>query len=206
LSLEPGSQLNRGEPVKPRQAATVIVLRGGSETLEVLLVKRNPQQRFMGGAWVFPGGAVDVDEGTGDAAHRAAGVREVLEESAIELPDPGALVRFSRWITPAVVSIRFDTHFFLAEAPEGAEPEPDGGETVDLGWFTPRGAIEAHERSEILLVFPTIKTLEQLDAFSSAAELLEWAAGREVEPVEPQVVGDGPAARIVLPGEPGYRP
>ena len=204
MSLEPGSQLNRGEPVEPRQAATVIVLRGGAGTLEVLLVKRNPQQRFMGGAWVFPGGAVDAGEGTGDAAHRAAGVREVLEESAIELPDPGALVRFSRWFTPAVVSIRFDTHFFLAEAPEGADPVPDGSETVDLGWFTPRGAIEAHERSEILLVFPTMKTLEQLGAFSSAAELLEWAAGREVEPVEPQVIGDGPAARIVLPGEPGY--
>ena len=206
MSLEPGSQLNRGDPVKPRQAATVIVLRGGPETLEVLLVKRNPEQRFMGGAWVFPGGAVDAAEGTGDAAHRAAGVREVLEESAIELPDPGVLVRFSRWITPAAVSIRFDTHFFLAEAPEGADPVPDGGETVDLGWFTPRGAIEAHERSEILLVFPTIKTLEQLDAFSSATELLEWAAGRDVEPVEPQVVGDGPAARIVLPGEPGFVP
>jgi 8-oxo-dGTP pyrophosphatase MutT (NUDIX family) len=204
LSLEPGSQLNHGEPVKPRQAATVIVLRGGSETLEVLLVKRNPQQRFMGGAWVFPGGAVDADEGTGDLAHRAAGVREVLEESAIELPDPGALVRFSRWITPAVVTIRFDTHFFLAEAPADADPKPDGGETVDLGWFTPRGAIEAHQRNEILLVFPTIKTLEQLAAFESADALLEWAAGREVEPVEPQVVGNGPAARIVLPGEPGY--
>jgi 8-oxo-dGTP pyrophosphatase MutT (NUDIX family) len=206
LSLEPGSQLNHGEPVKPRQAATVIVLRGGSETLEVLLVKRNPLQRFMGGAWVFPGGAVDADEGTGDLAHRAAGVREVLEESAIELPDPGALVRFSRWITPAVVTIRFDTHFFLAEAPADADPKPDGGETVDLGWFTPRGAIESHQRSEILLVFPTIKTLEQLAEFESADALLEWAAGREVEPVEPQVVGDGPAARIVLPGEPGYQP
>jgi len=204
LSLESGSQLNHGEPVKPRQAATVIVLRGGSETLEVLLVKRNPAQRFMGGAWVFPGGAVDADEGTGDLAHRAAGVREVREESAIELPDPGALVRFSRWITPAVVSIRFDTHFFLAEAPADADPKPDGGETVDLGWFTPRGAIEAHRRSEILLVFPTIKTLEQLTGFASASALLEWAAGREVEPVEPQVVGNGPAARIVLPGEPGY--
>jgi 8-oxo-dGTP pyrophosphatase MutT (NUDIX family) len=204
LSLEPGSQLNHGDPVKPRQAATVIVLRGGSETLEVLLVKRNPEQRFMGGAWVFPGGAVDADEGSGDAAHRAAGVREVLEESAIVLSDPGALVRFSRWITPAAVSIRFDTHFFLAEAPEGADPEPDGGETVDLGWFTPRGAIDAYERGEILLVFPTIKTLEQLAEFPSADALLEWAAGREVEPVEPQVVGDGPAARIVLPGEPGH--
>jgi 8-oxo-dGTP pyrophosphatase MutT (NUDIX family) len=206
LGLEPGAELNAGEPVEPRQAATVIVLRGGSELLEVLLVKRNPAQRFMGGAWVFPGGAVDVGEGTGDAAHRAAGVREVEEEAAIVLPDPGALVRFSRWITPAMVSIRFDTHFFLAAAPEDADARPDGGETVDLGWFTPRGALDAHGRDEILLVFPTIKTLEQLAEFSSADELLEWAGGREVEPVEPQVVGDGPTARIVLPGEPGYTP
>ena len=204
MGLEPGTALNAGEPVKPRQAATVIVLRGGSEQLEVLLVKRNPAQRFMGGAWVFPGGAVDAGEGTGDAAHRAAGVREVEEEAAIALPDPGALVRFSRWITPAMVSIRFDTHFFLAAAPEDADPKPDGGETVDLGWFTPRGALDAHGRDEILLVFPTIKTLEQLAEFPSADALLEWAAGREVEPVEPQVVGDGPAARIVLPGESGY--
>ena len=206
MSVEPGSQLNHGEPVKPRQAATVIVLRGGSETLEVLLVKRNPAQRFMGGAWVFPGGAVDADEGTGDAAHRAAGVREVQEEASVVLPDPDALVRFSRWITPEVVAIRFDTDFFLAEAPADADPKPDGGETVDLGWFTPRGAIEAHERDEILLVFPTIKTLEQLAEFPSADALLEWAAGREIEPVEPQVVGDGPTARLVLPGEPGYQP
>ncbi|HET8952323.1 MAG TPA: NUDIX hydrolase [Solirubrobacteraceae bacterium] len=204
MSIEPGAQFNHCEPVKPRQAATVIVLRGGARTLEVLLVKRNPEQRFMGGAWVFPGGAVDADEGTGDAAHRAAGVREVQEEAAIELPDPDALVRFSRWSTPEVVAIRFDTHFFLATAPAGADPKPDGGETVDLGWFTPRGAIEAHERDEILLVFPTIKTLEQLAEFSSADALLDWAAGRSVEPVEPKVVGDGPAARLVLPGEPGY--
>jgi len=205
LGLEPGAELNAGEPVTPRQAATVIVLRGHSDGLEVLLVKRNPAQRFMGGAWVFPGGAVDTAEGTGDAAHRAAGVREVAEEAAIVLPDPAALVRFSRWITPAMVSIRFDTHFFLAAAPEDADPQPDGGETVDLGWFTPQGALDAHARDEILLVFPTIKTLEQLAEFSSADELLEWAGGRDVEPVEPQVVGDGPTARIVLPGEPGYR-
>ena len=104
-----------------------------------------------------------------------------------------------------MVSIRFDTHFFLAAAPEDADPEPDGGETVDLGWFTPQGALDAHGRDEILLVFPTIKTLEQLAEFSSADELLEWASGREVEPVQPQVIGDGPTARIVLPGEPGYK-
>jgi 8-oxo-dGTP pyrophosphatase MutT (NUDIX family) len=201
---EPGTELNRGEPTKPRQAATVILLRGGAERLEVLLGKRNPAQRFMGGAWVFPGGAVDTDDGEGTAAHRAAGVREVAEEVGIELPDPDALVRFSRWITPALVKIRFDTHFFLAAVPEGTEARPDGAETVDAGWFTPRGALEAYEREEILLVFPTIKTLEALAGFETADELLAWASERKVEPVEPRVVGDGPAARIVLPGEPGY--
>lgn len=203
---EPGTELNRGEPTKPRQAATVILLRGGAERLEVLLAKRNPAQRFMGGAWVFPGGAVDTDDGEGTAAHRAAGVREVAEEVGIDLPDPDALVRFSRWITPALVRIRFDTHFFLASVPEGTEAKVDGEETVDAGWFTPGGAIEAYERDEILLVFPTIKTLEALSGFGSADELLSWAGERTVEPVEPRVVGDGPTARIVLPGEPGYEP
>src|SRR3954469_10840834 len=102
----PGEELNPGEATRPREAATVIVLRGGAQTLEVLLVKRNPAQRFMGGAWVFPGGAVDPDED-----HRVAGVREVEEEAGVVIPSPESLVEFSRWITPAQVKIRFDTHF-----------------------------------------------------------------------------------------------
>jgi 8-oxo-dGTP pyrophosphatase MutT (NUDIX family) len=194
----PGEELNRGTATTPREAATVIVLRGGAQTLEVLLVKRNPEQRFMGGAWVFPGGAVDRDED-----HRVAGVREVEEEAGVVIGEPESLVEFSRWITPAQVKIRFDTRFYLAPAPDGAEPRPDGGETVDLGWFTPRGALEAYEREEIMLVFPTFKTLEQLAPFVSASALLEWARGREVVAIEPQVVVEGEVARVVLPGEPG---
>jgi len=61
---------------EPRQAASVFVLRGGSEKLELLLVQRNPDARFMGGAWVFPGGAVGRHEGEGDSAHRVAAIRE----------------------------------------------------------------------------------------------------------------------------------
>jgi 8-oxo-dGTP pyrophosphatase MutT (NUDIX family) len=197
----PGETLNTGEPTAPRQAATVILLRGEEDSLEVLLAKRNPAQRFMGGAWVFPGGAVDADED-----HRVAGVREVAEEVGIALPDPEALVKFARWITPEEVRIRFDTHFYLAAVPDDAEAVPDGSETVDLGWFTPTGALEAGVNGEIMLVFPTMKTLEQLAAFPSAGELLQWARGRRVEPVRPRVLGEGETARIVLPGEPGYEP
>ena len=200
----PGEDYNPGPPARPRQAATVILLRGGTDDLEVLLIRRTPQARFMGGVWVFPGGAVDADEGDGDEAHRAAAIRELREEAAITLEDPAALVKFSRWITPAEVQIRFDTHFFLAPLPTGQEPRIDGEECVDLGWFTPEAALAAHRAQEIALVFPTIKHLEQLSEFSSVEELLIRARGREVLPVQPRVVLEGEVARIVLPGEPGY--
>ncbi len=196
---EPGTILNEsGIPTVPRQAATVIVLRGGSERLEVLLVQRTPKAKFMGGAWVFPGGAVDAHEGEGDASHRAAAIREVSEETGITLPDPAALVPFARWITPPEVSIRFDTYFFLAVAPEGAEAVVDGSEIVDARWFEPARALEGSEAGEILMVFPTIKNLERIAQFDSADALLEWAAKHEVKPVEPRVEGQGEAARIVI--------
>ena len=197
-----GEKLNLdGEETVPRQAATVILVRGGGEALEVLLVRRTPAARFMGGVWVFPGGAVDTTEGAGDAAHRVAAVRELEEEAGIVLDDPSALVKFSRWITPREVAIRFDTHFFVAALPPGQKPRVDGEECIDFGWFTPRAALDAARRQDIQLVFPTIKHLEQLAAFASADEVLAHARDREVQPVVPRVVTDGEVARIVLPGE-----
>jgi 8-oxo-dGTP pyrophosphatase MutT (NUDIX family) len=195
---EPGTILNEGEPTEPRQAATVIVLRGGAERLEVLLVQRTPKARFMGGAWVFPGGSVDKADADG---HRAAAIRELEEEAGIVIEDAAGLVPFARWITPPEVSIRFDTWFFLARAPDAQEAVPDGQETVDARWFEPARALEGGEAGDLLLVFPTIKNLERLARFDSADALLGWAAGREVKPVQPRVEGQGEAARIVLDDE-----
>ena len=200
----PGEELNPGQESVPRPAATVIVLRGGADALEVLLVKRNPASKFMGGAWVFPGGAVDRNEGEGQAALRAAAMRELGEEAGIELNDPDTLIPFSRWITPAAVKIRFDTWFYLTPLPDGATPEIDGNEIVDARWYEPRQALEAAGRGELLLVFPTIKHLEQISPFESAQALMEYAQGREILPVQPRVVMQGETARILLPGEPGY--
>jgi 8-oxo-dGTP pyrophosphatase MutT (NUDIX family) len=199
-----GQEYNPGPPTVPRQAATVILLRGGGEGLELLLVQRNPRARFMGGVWVFPGGAVEHTEGEDDRAHRAAAVRELREEAGVALPSAEALVPFSRWITPTAVRTRFDTHFFLAPLPSGQEPHVDGEECVALGWFTPAGALEAYHAGEIVLVFPTIKHLEQLAPFATAAQLLDYARGRTVQAVQPRVVLDGEVARVLLPGEPGY--
>ncbi|NLT06985.1 MAG: NUDIX hydrolase [Solirubrobacterales bacterium] len=196
----PGEELGAGAPSVPRASATVIVVRDGRADLEVLLVRRNPEQRFMGGAWVFPGGATAAE----DRDERATAVRELAEEAGIVLEPGHELVRFSRWITPAQVAVRFDTHFFVAEAPPGASPVVDGGECVDWRWLAPAEALRLGRLEELLLVFPTVKHLEQLAEFASVAELLAAARARRVAPVEPRVLVDGGVAHVLLPGEDGY--
>ena len=194
----PGEELNTGEVTEARLACTVIPVRDGESGLELLLVQRNPEARFMGGAWVFPGGAVHDGESEAETA-----VREAQEEAGIDL-DPDTLVPFSRWITPRQVKVRFDTHFFVAATPPDADPKCDGEECVDLRWIGPADALEAGTRDELMLVFPTIKHLEQLAEFGSVEEVLEHARARRVQPVEPRVLVDGGVAQVLLPGEPGY--
>jgi 8-oxo-dGTP pyrophosphatase MutT (NUDIX family) len=181
----------------------ILLRRGGKHAergLQVLLVQRNPEARFMPGVWVFPGGAVDPEDGDGEAAHRAAAVRELAEEAGIELPAE-ELVAYSRWITPKVAPIRFDTRFYLALAPAHSPPKPDGSETVDAGWFQPQAALDSHHAGELPLVFPTIKHLESLVGFANSAEALDATRRRDVKPVEPEVVGEGDQQRIVLPDD-----
>jgi hypothetical protein len=90
--------------------------------------------------------------------------------------------------------------------PDGAQPQVDGAECIDFGWWEPGAALTAYASGELMLVFPTIKTLEAVSGFGTAAELLVWADGREVVPIEPRVLLEGEIARVVLPGEPGYEP
>lgn len=197
----PGEELNAGEVTDPRLAASVIVLRdapGGG--VEVLLVKRNPAASFMGGAWVFPGGSVHGD----DDGPAGAALRELEEEAAVALAGTQELVAFSRWVTPVEVKVRFDTWFFVARGPEEARPACDGEECVDVAWVGPGDALAAGERDEMMLVFPTVKHLEQLAQFSSVDDALSTARARHVSPVLPRVVARDGAAEVLLPGEPGY--
>jgi 8-oxo-dGTP pyrophosphatase MutT (NUDIX family) len=205
----------------PRPAASLILLRRGGRHrqrgVEVLLVRRTPEASFMPGVWVFPGGVVESDEAVPrgiegedsaadgvELAHRACAVRELREEAGIELPAELELRPWSRWITPEAAPVRFDTRFYVALAPAHSPPRPDGAETTEAAWISPREALERHRSDEMPLVFPTIKHLESLLPYTRAEEVLEAARNREIVPVLPRVVGEGEALRVILPGEPGY--
>lgn len=204
----PAERPNLGEPSTPKPAASVVLLRRGGKhadrALEVLLLKRTESARFMPGVWVFPGGGVDPDDGEDEAGYRACAVRELAEEAAIELPADEELILFSRWITPEVVSRRFDAWFFLALAPAHTPPKPDGVETVEAGWFEPRAAIEAQAAEEMAIAFPTISQLKSLLPYATADEAMAAHRGRGVEPILPKVIGTAENHRVVLPGDPDY--
>jgi 8-oxo-dGTP pyrophosphatase MutT (NUDIX family) len=204
----PAEAPNLGQPATPRPAASVVLLRHGGKhvdrALEVLLLKRTESAKFMPGVWVFPGGAVDDGDGTDEARFKACAVRELEEEAGIFLAPDEELVLFSRWITPEVISRRFDAWFFLALAPAHTPPRPDGVETTDAGWFEPAGALEANAAGELVLAFPTVKQLESLLPFHSSDEAIAAHRDKTVEPILPKVIGTQEEHRIVLPGDPDY--
>lgn len=204
----PAEAPNLGEPSTPRPSASVVLLRRGGKhqdrALEVLLLKRTEEAKFMPGVWVFPGGGVDECDGEGEAGHRACAVRELEEEAGIGLPADEELVLFSRWITPEVISRRFDAWFFLALAPAHTPPEPDGVETTEARWFEPAAALAAQEAGELTLAFPTISQLESLLPYRTSVEALDAFRDREVEPILPKVIGTKEDHRVVLPGDPDY--
>lgn len=77
---------------------------------------------------------------------------------------------FAHWITPEGLPKRFDTHFFVAEAPEKQQAAYDQLETSEGIWIAPAEALARTERREYPLVFATVYQLRELAAFSSVAE------------------------------------
>jgi 8-oxo-dGTP pyrophosphatase MutT (NUDIX family) len=195
---------NDGVPATPRPAASVVLLRhGGSHSrraLEVLLLKRGEGAAFMPGVWVFAGGSVEPEDGEGPDGFRACARRELHEEAGIELATEEELVPFSRWITPEVVSRRFDAWFFLALAPAHTPPRVDGGEIVEAGWFEPAAALAAEEAGAMAFAFPTRTQLGWLAEHPTSAAAIAAYRGRSTEPMMPVLQGEGEDARFVIPG------
>jgi 8-oxo-dGTP pyrophosphatase MutT (NUDIX family) len=111
---------------------------------------------------------------------------------------------WAHWITPEIEPRRYDTRFFVAALPSGQAARDVGGEADATMWLTPQDAIARFERGELPMLPPTITTLRDLAAFSTAAEALASASSRDIAPVLPRVVIDGDQMELLLPHEKGY--
>ncbi len=168
----------------PVGAATVVLMRDGEHGPEVLLARRNSRLFFAGGAWVFPGGRIDLadhgdeyagvpfdesDPGFIEVARRAC-VREAAEE-ADALIAAADLVWMSHWTPPMEAPKRFSTFFFIGPAPEHVLTA-DGGEIHELAWMAPADAMARRNAGEIELIPPTFITLALLSRFADLASAL----------------------------------
>jgi 8-oxo-dGTP pyrophosphatase MutT (NUDIX family) len=251
-----------GDVAPAVDAASVVLVRDqvrGKGPLEVLLLERHLDSDFAGGALVFPGGKVDDQDRTLDAARwtgRApkgwrerlgtdtdadargllvAAVRETFEEVGVLLAtdeygepvttdqlrspsfrearrrlcsrdeawdwcrwledealvlDLRSLEFWSWWVTPEGQHKRFDTRFFLGVLPPGQAPAHDDVEATSVGWWRPQDALDAHERGEVTIIFPTRRNLEALARYETAAAARQAAQTDEVDTrrIQPTVV------------------
>jgi 8-oxo-dGTP pyrophosphatase MutT (NUDIX family) len=240
------------EPVKPKPAATIILMCDGGEGLEVLMLKKAQGQHFAAGAMVFPGGKLDPKdvafvEANGDkedahAALKVAAIREMYEECGILLarvagskrvmPSAEAaeirssnadgaildlaasapfelatdrLVRFAHWITPANRPKRFDTHFFIAPAPDAqTKPDVDGYEIVEANWRRPQDVLDDVHGGKLTLVLPTMMNIIKLSKSESVDEALATYRNEDVFCVEPKRIETDEGWQLVIPAEAGY--
>jgi 8-oxo-dGTP pyrophosphatase MutT (NUDIX family) len=102
--------------------------------------------------------------------------------------DLDALVPFTRWIPPAnVAHRRYDTRFYLARCPDGAEAGHDGNEATTSCWISAAEALARADRREAEVIFPTRRNLERLAQFTSIAALIDHARTTPLVTVQPEV-------------------
>ncbi len=121
------------------------------------------------------------------------------------LPAPDLLVHFAHWITPSHQPKRYDTHFFLAEAPSAHLAVHDGREAVESIWITPAQALADTEAGRFKLVFATAKNLEKLGRSGTVREAMTTASAATVVTVQPRGTKlEGTKRLLHIPEEAGY--
>jgi 8-oxo-dGTP pyrophosphatase MutT (NUDIX family) len=111
----------------------------------------------------------------------------VLERMGCRL-DGGAVEYLAHWITPEPEPRRYDTRFFAAKVRTGALAVVDEREMTDAAWLAPAEALRRHRAGRLPMVFPTIRTLQDLVRFRSVDEVLAELRTRVVPTILPRLV------------------
>ena len=116
----------------------------------------------------------------------------------------------AHWVTDRDLPRRFDVPFLVARMPEGQEPVADESEQFEPCWTRPADALARHAEGSFLMIFPTLRTLERLQAYPTVDAVLQacaqdeplWTscprAGLLAGSVERYMESDAPYGELVL--------
>lgn len=184
----------------PPGAFLIAAIRETFEECGVLLARRAGDTDLVG---------ADVLKAVDDSHRTALAKGEVGFDAVLRayrlLPATDLLVHYAHWITPVVQPKRYDTQFFLVEAPAEHLAVHDGSELVDSVWITPRQALADTEAGRFKLVFATLKNLEKLARHATVAEAMAAARASTVVTVQPRSAKlDDVRRKLIIPIEAGY--
>jgi 8-oxo-dGTP pyrophosphatase MutT (NUDIX family) len=114
------------------------------------------------------------------------------------------LTRFAHWVTPEMMPKRFDTHFFIARAPEDHVLAHDGHESVDSVWISPPRELEEAEAGTRTVIFPTLRNVELLGESGDVEAATTAAQAREIVTVLPWIEQRDDGNWLRIPEEAGY--
>lgn len=149
------------------------------------------------------------------SAETAAAARAMLAENGALAPvldafgwrlDLAQITPFARWFPKNENIPRvYDTRFYLADLGTGAvDVSIDASENTHLFWTSAQGALDAAERGDIKLIFPTRRNLERLALFASFAEAKAQAEAIPVRTIMPQIVEQDGKPWLTILADAGY--
>jgi recombination protein RecT len=145
-------------------AQALAAIRESFEELGILLARK------AGGAWCTQ---ADVD-----TLDRNGAFYPAMQKNAYTLAADG-VVPLARWITDRDMARRFDVPFLVARVPEGQHPVADQTEQFAPEWVRPMEALARHAAGQFFIIFPTIRTLERLQAFNTVDAVLQACSSEQ---------------------------
>jgi 8-oxo-dGTP pyrophosphatase MutT (NUDIX family) len=133
-----------------------------------------------------------------------ASIVDLVEAEDLEIATD-LMTPFAHWITPIFAPKRFDTWFYLAEAPEDQLALHDGSESVESVWIDPQAAIDEAAAGKRTLVHATTKNLELLAEGGTVTGALSQASERKIVTVQPWVEQRDGKRFLHIPEGAGYR-
>lgn len=133
----------------------------------------------------------------------AIGIADLLEAEDLILACE-QLVPFARWITPAFLPKRFDTHFYLAPAPAEQIAVHDGKEMVESQWIRPADALADQASGKRKIVTATLLNLRKLNRSSTVSAAIGAALARPVITVLPELAERSGGRVLLIPEAADY--
>ena len=175
-------------------------VREAFEECGILLARKRGQKALIGAAELKP----IEDRWRAKLTKDEASILDLVEAEDLELATE-LMTPYAHWITPTFAPKRFDTWFFLADAPEDQVALHDGSESTDSVWIGAQEAIDEATAGRRTLVHATLKNLELLAEGGTVSGALAQAKKRKVITVQPWVETKDGKRYLHIPPDAGYR-